>query len=227
MRRFGTLPLMFQPGERWLYNTGSEILGVVLARASGQPLEKFLDERIFQPLGMKDTAFSVPASKRGRFTTSFGVDGREVYDAVDGQWSQPPAFPSCGAGLVSTVDDCLAFAQMMLNQGTHGKDRLLSRLSVEAMTTDQLTPAQKAVSGFFPEYFRARGWGFGNAVITQRDDVFSVPGRFGWDGGLGTTCWTDPKEKLIGILMTQRAGFPQLTPAYVDFWTSAYQAIDG
>src|SRR6266536_813699 len=171
IRRLGTLPLMHQPGERWLYNTGSDVLGVLIARASGQPLETFLRERLFEPLGMKDTAFSVPTTKLDRLATSYHVNletgALELYDEAEGgQWSRPPAFPSAGGGLVSTIDDYLAFGQMMLNKGNYGSERLLSRPSVETMTTDQLTPEQKAVSGFYPGYFDSRGWGFGVSVIT-------------------------------------------------------------
>ena len=94
------------------------------------------------------------------------------------------------------------------------------------MTTDQLTPAQKADAGFLPGYWDNRGWGFGVSVVTGRDDLSSVPGRFGWDGGFGTSWFSDPAEDMVGILMTQRAEFPLLNPVYLDFWTSAYQAID-
>jgi len=118
MRRFATLPLMHQPGERWMYNTGFEVLGVLIARASGQSLPKFLEERILRPLGMNDTAFSVPAEKIDRFLPSYWMDG-SVYDDVEhSQWGRPPAFPSAGAGLVSTAHDFLAFGQMMLDGGT-------------------------------------------------------------------------------------------------------------
>jgi CubicO group peptidase (beta-lactamase class C family) len=225
LRRLGELPLMCQPGEKWLYHTGSDVLGVLIARASGRPLEDFLRERVFEPLGMTDTAFSVPAGKRNRFVTSYWNDST-VYDEVDGQWSRPPAFPSGGGGLVSTADDYLAFGRMMLSNGRHGDERLLSRPSVELMTTDQLTTAQKAVSGFFPGYFDSRGWGFGVSVTTRRDEVCAVPGRFGWDGGLGTSWFSDPREDLVAILLTQRAGFPLFSQVYLDFWTSVYQAID-
>jgi CubicO group peptidase (beta-lactamase class C family) len=232
IRRLGTLPLMRQPGEMWMYNTGSDVLGVLIARASGQPLETFFRERIFEPLGMKDTSFSVPATKLDRLVTSywtnFETGALELYDeATGGQWSRPPAFPSGAGGLVSTIDDYLAFGQMMLNQGKHGNERLLSRLSVETMTTDQLTPEQKAVSGLVPGYFDSHGWGFGVSVVTRRDDVAAVPGRFGWDGGLGTSWYSDPREDMVTILMTQRA-WTSPSPPHVclDFWTLAYQAID-
>ncbi len=232
IRRLGTLPLMHQPGERWMYHTGSDVLGVLIARAAGQPLETFFRERIFQPLGMKDTGFSVPATKIDRLATSYWVNpetGRlDLYDdAEGGQWSRPPAFPSAGAGLVSTIDDYLAFGQMMLNQGKHDSERILSRPSVETMTTDQLTPEQKAVSGLVPGYFDSHGWGFGVSVVTRRDDVAGAVGRFGWDGGLGTSWYSDPREDMVVILMTQRAWTSPSPPGVcLDFWTLAYQAID-
>ena len=125
MRRFGTLPLMHQPGERWMYNTGAEVLGVLIARAAGVPLGRLFHERIFEPLGMRDTDFSVPEAKLHRFATGYfaanpfdpDVGGVVLNDPIDGQWSKPPAFPSGGAGLISTVDDYLAFARMLLAGG--------------------------------------------------------------------------------------------------------------
>jgi CubicO group peptidase (beta-lactamase class C family) len=230
LRRLGSLPLMHQPGEQWMYNTGSDVLGVLIARASGQPLETFLRERLFEPLGMKDTGFSVPAASLDRLATSYWTEPASgkltVYDeSRGGQWSHPPAFPSGAGGLVSTIDDYLAFGQMMLSQGKHGGARILSRLSVELMTTDQLTPEQKAVSGLFPGFFDSLGWGFGVSVITRRDDIAAVPGRYGWDGGLGTSWYSDPREDMVIILMTQSA-WASPSPPNVYFWTLAYQAID-
>ena len=232
MRRLGQLPLMHQPGEKWMYNTGSDVLGVLIARASGQPLETFFRERIFEPLGMKDTGFSVPSSRLDRLAASYWTNPEngelQLYDAAkDGQWSRPPVFPSAAGGLVSTIDDYLAFGLMMLNQGKHGGERILSRLSVETMTTDQLTPEQKAVSGLVPGYFDNHGWGFGVSVVTRRGDVAAVPGRYGWDGGLGTSWYSDPREDMVTILLTQRAWSSPRSPAVcLDFWTLAYQAID-
>jgi CubicO group peptidase (beta-lactamase class C family) len=232
IRRLGTLPLMHQPGERWMYHTGSDVLGVLIARASNQPFETFLRERVFEPLGMKDTGFSVPAAKLDRLATSYWIHpatgALDLYDVPEGgQWSRPPAFPSGGGGLVSTVDDYLAFGRMMLNRGTHGSERILSRASVETMTTDQLTPEQKAVSGLVAGYFDSHGWGFGVSVVTRREDLVDSVGRFGWDGGLGTSWCSDPQEDLVGILMTQRAWTSPIPPDVCrDFWTLAYQAID-
>jgi len=232
IRGLATLPLMHQPGEKWMYHTGSEVLGVLIARASGQPLETFFRERIFEPLGMKDTGFSVPAEKLGRLASCYQVNpatgALELFDdAGDSRWSRPPAFPAAGGGLVSTIDDYLAFGQMMLNRGKHGRERILSRLSVEAMTTDQLTPEQKAMSDFSPGFWDSRGWGFGVSMVTRRDNVAAVPGRFGWDGGYGTSWSSDPKEDTVGILMTQRLWTSPSPPGVcLDFWTLAYQTID-
>ena len=232
IRRVAMLPLMHQPGEKWMYDLGLDVLGVLIARASGQPLETFFRERIFERLGMKDTGFSVPAPKLDRLATSYWTNpatgALELYDAAEGgQWSRPPAFPSAAGGLVSTIDDYLAFGQMMLNKGKHGSERILSRPSIETMTTDQLTAEQKAASGLVGGYFDNHGWGFGLSVVTRRDDMASVPGRFGWDGGLGTSWYSDPREELVGILMTQRAWTSPSPPnVCLDFWTSAYRAID-
>ena len=232
LRRLGTLPLMYQPGERWVYHTGSDVLGVLIARGAGQPLEAFLRERIFEPLGMRDTGFSVPAAGLDRLATSYWTNPQtralDLYDdAKTGQWSRPPAFPSGGGGLVSTVDDYMAFGQMMLNVGRLERTRILSRASIETMTTDQLTPAQKAVSGLINDYFDSHGWGFGVAMVTRRTDVAGSIGSFGWDGGLGTSWRSDPREEMVGILLTQ-ASWTSPNPPNValDFWTSAYGAIE-
>lgn len=230
MRRFGTLPLMHQPGEAWMYNTSASVLGVLIARASGRPLETFLRERIFEPLGMKDTGFSVPPAQIHRFVESYRVDptsgGLVCSDGmVDSQWSRVPAFPDAAAGLVSTVDDYLAFGQMLLNRGTLGLTRILSPASVDAMTADQLTPAQKNADSFVPGFWNDHGWGYGLTVITGPDALSSVPGRYGWDGGLGTSFYADPHKGLLGVLLTQR-GFTSPNPPDVckDFWASVYES---
>ena len=232
MKRFGGLPLVHQPGERWLYNSGSEILGVLISRVVGTSLGEFLRERIFAPLGMNDTSFSVPASKLDRlassYWTNFETGELEVFDGVDdSRWASPPVFESGAGGLVSTVDDLLAFGQMMLKGGKHGNERILSRPSVELMTTDHITPEQKALSSFFPDFWDSHGWGFGVSTVSRRDDLAATPGRYGWDGGYGTSWYVDPEEELIGILMTQRIwDSPGAPVVLLDFWTSAYGAID-
>jgi CubicO group peptidase (beta-lactamase class C family) len=232
MKRFGSLPLVYQPGERWLYDSGSDILGVLISRATGRSLEEFLRERIFTPLGMNDTSFSVPVSKLNRLASSYWTNPStgefEIFDGIDDSlWARPPVFESGAGGLVSTVDDLLAFGEMMLKRGKYGSERILSRPSVEVMTTDQITPEQKALSGFFPGFWDSHGWGFGLSVVTRRDDLAATPGRYGWDGGYGTSWYVDPREELIGILMTQRLWDASDAPVVLlDFWTSAYGAID-
>jgi CubicO group peptidase (beta-lactamase class C family) len=231
MKRFGSLPLVHQPGERWLYDSGSDVLGVLISRATGTSLEEFLRERIFAPLGMNDTSFSVPESKLNRLASSYWTNPStgefEIFDGVDDSlWASPPVFESGAGGLVSTVDDLLAFGEMMLKRGKYRNERILSRRSVEVMTTDQITPEQKAVSGFFPGFWDSHGWGFGVSVVTRRDDLAATPGRYGWDGGYGTSWYVDPEEELIGILMTQRVWDASGAPVVLlDFWTSAYAAI--
>ena len=232
MKRYGGLPLVHQPGERWLYNSGSDILGVLIARASGKSLGAFMQERLFAPLGMKDTGFSVPAAKLDRlpdcYSTDFATGKVVLFDARDGRFAKPATFESGAGGLVTTVDDYLAFARMMLNKGRHGGERILSRPSVELMTTDHITAEQKAASPFFADFWDNRGWGFGLSVITRRDGLADVPGRFGWDGGYGTSAYMDPREDMVGILMTQRVwDAPRAPDVLTDFWTAAYQAIDG
>jgi CubicO group peptidase (beta-lactamase class C family) len=231
MRRLGTLPLVHQPGEAWMYNTASDVLGVLIARASGQALDTFLRERILEPLGMRDTGFSVPADRLGRLATSYWANAEtgalDVHDEPDGQWSRPPAFASGAGGLVSTVDDILAFGQMLLDGVRRGGGRILSRPSVELMTTDQLTPEQRAASTFVPGWFDSHGWGFGMSVLTRREGLSGSVGTFGWDGGLGTSWTSDPREEMITILMTQRAWTsPNPPDVRLDCWTSAYGAID-
>jgi CubicO group peptidase (beta-lactamase class C family) len=230
MARLGGLPLMHQPGEQWMYHTGSDILGVLISRAAGMSLGDFLQERIFEPLGMKDTAFSLPEAKLDRLATCYAVDARTgelaVLDEARGLWARPPVFQSGGGGLVSTADDYLAFARMMLRYGRHGTDRILARPTVELMTTDHLTPEQKAASPFFPGFWDTRGWGFGLSVITRRDGIALSPGSFGWDGGFNTSGYADPHEDMVAILLVQRLmNSPVPSDFYADFWTLAYQAI--
>jgi CubicO group peptidase (beta-lactamase class C family) len=232
MKRFGSLPLVHQPGEGWLYDSGSDILGVLISRATGMSLEDFLRQRIFAPLSMHDTSFSVPVSKLNRLASSYWTNPStgefEIFDSIDdSRWASLPVIESGAGGLVSTVDDLLAFGEMMLKGGKYRNERILSRPSVELMTTDHITPEQKAVSSFFPGFWDSHGWGFGVSVVTRRDDLAATPGRYGWDGGYGTSWYVDPREELIGILMTQRVWDDPGAPLIlVDFWTSAYGAIN-
>lgn len=231
LRKLGELPLVCQPGERWLYNLGSDVLGVLIARATGQRFDDFLRDRICAPLGMADTGFSVPAGSLGRLPTEYATDfatgSTIVYDEPHGQWATPPAFPSGAGGLVSTIGDYAAFAAMLLGGGTYRGARILSRPSVSLLTSDQLTDGQKAVSGLMPGDFDDIGWGFGVSVVTRRTSLYHCAGSYGWSGGLGTTWYNDPAEDLITILMTQRAMTSHLPPPlFRDFWTTAYVGLD-
>jgi CubicO group peptidase (beta-lactamase class C family) len=224
LRRFATLPLMHQPGERWIYDTGATLLGILIPRTTGTSLEAFLREQIFEPLGMTDTGFTVPPEKLDRLATSYTPDNSgklKLYDEpADSQWARSPKFPDAADGLVSAVDDYLAFGQMLLGKGSAGNQRLLSRLAVEVMTTDQLAPEQKIGTDDFLE---GLGWGFGVSIVTQRNQIFAVPGQFGWAGGLGTLWTSDPTEEMITLLLTQR-GYH--APLFHDFMNGAYQAIE-
>jgi len=232
IRRLGALPLVHQPGERWMYDTAADVTGVLIARATGRSFGEALRERLGDPLGMKDTGFTVGAENVDRLATAYDRDNAAtgepvVEDGPDGRWSRPPAFESGGGGLVTTADDFLAFGTALLAGGVHRGQRVLSRASVTLMTSDQLTPAQKAVSGFWPGYFDAMGWGFGMSVRTRRTHLGPSVGSYGWPGFYGTVWYNDPAEDLTTILIIQRAhaGDQQL-PRALDFWTTVYQAID-
>jgi CubicO group peptidase (beta-lactamase class C family) len=142
-------------------------------------------------------------------------------------WSHAPNFPSGAGGLCSTLDDFLAFSRMMLAKGVLGSTRVLSRPSIELMTTNHLTLEQRAISGMVPGQFEAHGFGFGVSVTTQRNEIWDNVGTYGWDGGLGTGWRVDPREEMFTILLTQRSWTSPVPPQlFHDFWTSAYQAID-
>jgi CubicO group peptidase (beta-lactamase class C family) len=226
MRRLGTLPLLYQPGQRWLYNTGSDVLGVLVARAAGQPLEAFLRERVLDPLGMRDTSFATSDVRRlGTCYTRDATGDPVVYDPPDGQWATPPAFPSGGGGLVSTVDDLHAFGRMLLAGGRLADgSRLLSRASVAAMTTDQLGE-QRSASGPSPD--GSQGWGFGVGVQLRRTGLAGSVGSYGWAGGLGSTWMNDPAERLVvTMLTTDMFSGPWPPPAMIqDVPTGVYAAL--
>jgi CubicO group peptidase (beta-lactamase class C family) len=227
IRRMGTLPLLCQPGERWLYDTASDVLGVLIARAAGQSLDAFLAERVFGPLGMVDTGFSTPHLDRlgTTYTLDPATGERAVYDPPGGQWSKPPAFPSGGGGLVSSLDDYFRFARMLLSGGRlPDGSRLLSRAAVETMTTDQIG-AGPGVAGPSPD--GAQGWGFGVAVGVRRTGLVNPVGSYGWAGGLGSSWANDPGERLVGVVLTTdmfTGAYPP--PAVIrDFWTGVYAAL--
>jgi CubicO group peptidase (beta-lactamase class C family) len=230
--RLGALPLVHQPGERWMYHTGADVTGVLIARATGMSLNDALRERICDPLGMKDTAFHVSGESTGRLATAYERDNAAtgepiVEDSPDGRFSRPRTFEAGGSGLVSTAEDYLAFASALLAGGSHGGERVLSRPSVTLMASDHLTPEQKAVSGFRPGYFDAMGWGFGMSVRTRRTHLGPSVGSYGWPGYYGTAWYNDPAEDMAAIFVMQRAhAGDQTLPMWHDLWTAVYQAID-
>lgn len=205
MARFATLPLMHQPGSRWQYNTGALVLGVLVARARGAPLEAVLRERILGPLGMVDTTLTLPAGHVHRLPTQYATDlrsGEIGESAISGpdRWTTPPAFPDGAAGLLATADDYLAFARMLIGGGLHRGRRVLTERSVELMTTNHLSPAQVGSSGLI---LSPLGWGYGMSVAVAPDEVSPTPGRYGWSGGYGSHWFNDPATGLIAIALTQ------------------------
>jgi CubicO group peptidase (beta-lactamase class C family) len=205
---------MAQPGQRWLYNTPGSVLGVLVARAAGEPFGEVLRKRMFEPLGMRDSTFWT--SQTDRLATGYvpGEDGLKVWDEPDGRWSRPPAFGDGAGGLLSTVDDLLAFARMLLDGGGD----VLSAESVRGMTCDQLTDEQRSFGGLGPDYFAHMSWAFGQAVWDN--------GAFGWDGGFGSSWRVDPIRDLTVIVLTQRLwDSPQLPQVHRDIQAAAYAAL--
>ncbi|MGX4735352.1 serine hydrolase domain-containing protein [Kitasatospora griseola] len=217
------IPMLHQPGAAWLYNICSDLQGVLVSRATGQPLDEALAERLFEPLGMVDTGFSAPSGEAGRLGPLYrpNPDGTlAVTDPPGGQWSTRPAFPSGAGGLVSSLDDVLAF-QRMLVSGGRAKDgrHVLSEGAVWQMTTNYLTERQRADSELFLE---GQGWGYGGSVDVERREPWNVPGRYGWVGGTGTTAHLVPMTGLVTILLTQRAMTnPSPPPLMREFWRYA------
>jgi CubicO group peptidase (beta-lactamase class C family) len=190
------------------------VLGVLLARAAGQPLAEELRTRIFEPLGKRDTTFWTTRTDRLATSYQAAPGGLAVFDPPDGAWSQPPAFGDAAAGLLSTVDDLLAFARMLLHGGG-----VLSAQAARAMTTDQLTAEQKARGGLGEGFFNGQSWSFCQAVHEN--------GAFGWDGGLGTSWLVDPRHDMVVIVLTQRMFDGPTTPqAHRDIQAAAYAALE-
>ncbi|WP_201372425.1 serine hydrolase domain-containing protein [Ktedonobacter robiniae] len=237
LARIGEFPLAYEPGMRWLYHIASDILGILIARVTRKPLEMALRERIFEPLGMVDTSFVVPAEKRSRLAVLYGPapeGGLAVLDHPQTTgWAEPPLFASGGAGLVSTADDYLRFGRMLLGKGVLDGVRVLSRKTVEAMTTDYLTPEQHTHATFAmstTEMWANRGFGYGVQVVTKQTDLGPSVGTFGWPGGLGTAWYVDPREDLVALILLQyqnaivAADWRSMIGD--DFLTLTYQAIN-
>jgi CubicO group peptidase (beta-lactamase class C family) len=227
----GGLPLMDQPGQRWRYNTGATVAGILIERVSGLPLPQVLAKRVFEPLAMTDTGFHVPAAKLDRFTSMYappgfmGTTGKglALYDAADGWYTTPPLLPDGAAGLVSTVDDLWAFTAMLAGGS------LLAPESRRLMRRDRTTARDKAENPWFFGAEGQSGWGLMMSVpaegaLTAATD--GSPRGYGWDGGSGTTWRTDPATGLTGILLTQRMMTSPAPPeVFRDFWAAAYAAL--
>jgi CubicO group peptidase (beta-lactamase class C family) len=222
MARLALVPLLHQPGDGWLYNTSYDILGVLIARVSGRPLPEFMAERLFEPLGMADTGFSLPSGARDRLAAYYrhSEAGPLEQVAAAGEYSGS-AFPSGAGGLLSTVDDWHSFARMLLAGGevTGEGHRVLSPESVRLMTTDQLTAVERARAAMFLE---GQGWGYGGSVDVAAIDEWNTPNRYGWVGGTGTAAHVSPATGTVTVLMTQTemAG-PTPPPVMRDFWRYA------
>jgi CubicO group peptidase (beta-lactamase class C family) len=200
------IPLLHQPGEAWLYNTCSDVQGMLVSRASGTPFDELLAERIFEPLGMVDTGFHVPAASLDRLPVGRNADLTPIADDF---WREPPTYPSGAGGLVSTLADWHRFGRMLLAGG----GGLLSPESVRMMTTNHVTDAQRDAAELFLE---GDGWGFGGSV--------GADGRYGWVGGTGTSAHVAPSTGTVGVLMTQvMLSGPTPPPLMHRFWAYAFE----
>ncbi len=232
IRRLGALPLAYAPGARWHYGFSTDVLGVLIQRASGMSFPEYLKTRIFDPLGMADTFFWVPEDKQDRFGPAYAPDpksGKRIIQdhSGDSRWLNPDSFPSGGAGLVSTADDYLKFAKVILGRGRSGDVRLLSRAAFELMTTDHLTAKERATPFLGLPFWTAVGFGLGLSIADNPagQDWLGSPGRLGWPGAYGTWWVADPKEDLIGLMMIQLY-FSGGNYMRTDCETAIYQAID-
>ena len=202
----------------------TDVVAFVVQIVSGKPFNQFLRERIFDPLGMKDTDFFVPAVKRSRFSAVYGPaeNGglKLVDDPNNSVFNRPNRHPSGGGGLVSTASDYLRFAQMLLNQGTLDGERLLGRKTVAWMMSNHLPPH------LHPFDDPAFGFGLGGSVLTElgQSPYPGSPGNFSWSGAANTRFWVDPQEQLVGILLTQFMPCDTY-PVSNDFMTLVYQAL--
>ncbi|HEV7650401.1 MAG TPA: serine hydrolase domain-containing protein [Actinophytocola sp.] len=218
MAALAAVPLLYQPGESWLYDTCSAVQGVLIARVSGRSLPDFVASRLLAPLGMADSGYVVPAGSLDRFTSYYRAD-LTLADPPSGQWSTMPAFPLGSGGMVGTAPDYLAFCRMLLAGGVGPSGRLLSESSVRLMTTDHTTAAHREIGALFLE---GQGWGFGGGVDIAPSEPWCVPGRYGWVGGTGTTAHIVPSTGTVTILLTQVGTEDPIPPKWMrDFWTYA------
>lgn len=223
--KLANLPLKHQPGDAFTYGVNMDVLGALIERVSGQPFGAFLAERIFRPLGMKDTGFDVPEAKLNRLAKTYrhGPDGKLVEDQpILGTWPEPErGIEAGGSGIFSTAGDFARFAQMLCNSGTLDHQRILGRKSVELMTANHMMtlPNNQAAA-------RQKGFGLGVEVTTDLGQL-SMPssvGQFGWYGAATTYCQIDPKERLVAIAFAQHFPFNE-HHFFAAFQTGYYQAL--
>jgi CubicO group peptidase (beta-lactamase class C family) len=221
------LPLIHQPGKGWRYGESPEVLGYLVELISGMPLDAFLKQRIFEPLGMDDTDFGIPELKRERLARLYGFSetGSLVKKVESSPWLIPSSIPRGGFGLISTAPDYLRFAQMLLNRGELDDTRILGRVTVEYMTRNHLSKELLPIQPFPGMFLNGYGYGFllGVLVDPAQAGLLGSEGEFYW-GGLNTIFWIDPKEELFALLMTYLE-WPNHVPIYYDFRTLTYQAI--
>jgi CubicO group peptidase (beta-lactamase class C family) len=218
MSRYATLPLAYQPGERWLYHTGAELMGVLASRALGRPLSSLLAEYVTEPLGMASTGFVAADVSRVAASYRPGPSGLELHDPGNAAVEELPAFESLGGGLVSTVEDYLSFLTAFLLP-TSVLDPRTKRL----MTGDSLTPGQRR--GVEALMGPGVSWGMGVGLDLERVRPWMRPGRFWWNGGSGTTACVDPGNDLAAVLMTQRM-MASATGDFDAFWRAVYAGLD-
>lgn len=205
-RKLGGLPLLYQPGTKWNYSVGADVLGRLVEVVSGRPLDDFFAERIFQPLDMHDTGFFVPPDKLARFAATHGVaDGKlRVSDApATSKYCKRPTLLSGGGGLVSTARDYMRFCQMIAAGGELNGRRLLRRETVESMTRNQLPDAAMPIA-IGPNPRPGVGFGFGFSIQVQRDPLSaSHVGEYGWGGAASTHFWISPKDEVVVVVLQQ------------------------
>ncbi len=227
MERLGALPLAFAPGERWVYHTPSMVAGVLIERASGMGLAEFFQTRIFDPLGMPDTGFWVPAAKRHRLASYYrgGEQPGTLVPVADNstRYAAPPKFPSAGGGLVSTVDDYLRFGRMLLGRGELDGVRILSSASVDEMLTNQLPEEPERRFFLFEDFWRGAGFGLGLQITTEQRDGGPAVGSFWWHGATGVQWTADPQNDLIFLRFIQRGDVPRGFGA--EYMQALYESI--
>jgi len=211
LKALGSLPLSYPPGERFHYSHATEVLGFLVARIEGKPLGQVLKERIFRRLGMEDTDFWCPPSKRGRMAKLYRIDPETdrlqdvSYPHVDSQ----PVFEPGGGGLISTADDYLKFARMMLGKGEVDGVRLVKAETIEMMTKNRLTDAQRQIPFMGIPFWLGQGFGLGVSVITDPEKQAWMgagsEGAFGWPGAFGTWWQADPAEDMVMIYLIQNS----------------------